>query len=142
MRHPKKSENAPALTSPNLAVPGHSHTGESQSNGQAERSVQMVEDMVRTLKAALEDRLEIRIESTSPSMRWLFMHAGFLLSKYHVGPDHMTGFMRLHGKTSHLDRLAGFGEHVLWFVPAKRRTKLERKWRSGTFFVPFVEHGC
>ena len=114
-----------------VAVPELSHPGESQSNGSSERGVQMVEDMVRTLKAAVEDRIGKPVPSTSPLMRWLFHHASFLLTKYHVGPDGFTGYMRLHGKGTHLDRICEFGEKIRWFVPKKRRTKLEPKWRNG-----------
>ena len=39
--------------------------------------------------------------------------------------------MRLHGKGTHLDRICEFGEKVHWYVPKKRRTKLEAKWRNG-----------
>ena len=87
---------APDLSVADIAVPEHSHPGESQSNGTAERSVQMIEDMVRTIKSALEDRIGQQIPCTAPIMRWIFQHAGFLLTKYHVGPDQMTGYMRLH----------------------------------------------
>ena len=123
----------PTTASPDLAVPEHSHTGESQSNRTAERSVQMVEDLVRTLKAALEDRMGQQIPCDSPLMHWIFRHAVFLLTKYHVGPDHLTGYMRLHGKASHFDRIAELGESIMWYVPKRRRTKLEPKWRSGVF---------
>ena len=58
----------------------------------------MVEDLVRTLKASLEDRIGQPVPCNSVAMRWLFRHAGFLLTKYHVGPDNLTGYMRLHGK--------------------------------------------
>ena len=32
-----------------------------------------------------------------------------------------------------MDRLAEFGERVLWFVPAKQRAKLEPRWRNVAF---------
>ena len=41
------------------AVPEESAPGESASNGAAERAVQMVEDQLRTMKLALEHRLEV-----------------------------------------------------------------------------------
>ena len=74
----------PHVSSPDVAVPEHSHTGESQSNGTAERSVQMVEHLVTTLKAASEDPIKQQIPCSSQIMAWLFRHAGFLLSKYHT----------------------------------------------------------
>ena len=87
----------------------------------------MVEDLVRTLKAALEDRIRQKIPCSSPLMHWIFRHAGFLLTKYHVGPDHLTGYMRLHGKSVHFDRNAELGESILGYGPKKGKTKLEPK---------------
>ena len=40
------------------AVDEHSAVGESASNGRAERTVQAVEDLLRTLKSALESRIK------------------------------------------------------------------------------------
>ena len=44
-----------------IAVPEHSHPGESRSNGLSERAVQTLEDQTRTLKVALEARLGVAI---------------------------------------------------------------------------------
>ena len=52
-------------------VPGLSAVGESASNGRAERTVQSVEDMVRTYLHALESRLKVKIPSEHPVMRWI-----------------------------------------------------------------------
>ena len=80
----------PERTQARIAVPEHSHVGESQSNGSSERAVQMVEDMMRTLKSALEDRLGRPVPCTAPVMRWLAQHAAFLLTTYLVGPGDLT----------------------------------------------------
>ena len=42
---------------PIVAVPEHSHPGESASNGKAESAVRTLVDQARTLKVALEARL-------------------------------------------------------------------------------------
>ena len=52
------------------AVPENSAVGESQSNGRAERSVQRLEDHVRTLLAELEDQLGIQLRPGSPIVSW------------------------------------------------------------------------
>ena len=44
-----------------IAVPETSTPGESQSNGAAERCVQAIEDVLRTLKPALEARINAKI---------------------------------------------------------------------------------
>jgi len=75
-----------------VAVPEHSHTGESASNGIAERAVQQWEDHFRTCKAALEADLNIAIDIHHPIFTWLVQHAGYLPSKYLIGHDGKTGF--------------------------------------------------
>ena len=71
------SPTTATMTRTRLAVPETSHTDESQSNGYAERAVQLVEDQARTLKAALEDRLQRRIPCEHALMRWLLFHAAY-----------------------------------------------------------------
>ena len=40
----------------------------------------------------------------------------------------------MHGRCS-LERICEFGERVSWYVPKKRRTKLEPTWLNGVFLV-------
>ena len=101
-----------------IAPPEKSSVGESQSNGKAERSVQQIEDHTRTLKSALETRLNRKIPSTHPVLRWIVEYAAALWSKYHVGQDGMTAYQRLHGKRVQ-ERLVEFGERVLYVAPRK-----------------------
>ena len=51
-----------------LAVPEHSHPGESKSNGLAERAVQTFEDQFRTFNAALEGNLQQQLSNSHPIM--------------------------------------------------------------------------
>ena len=53
------------------AVPENSAVGQSASNGRAEQAVQAVEDHMRTLKCALEERIAARIPSTHPASLWI-----------------------------------------------------------------------
>ena len=56
--------------------------GESQRDGVAERTILLVEDDVRTLKSAFEERIEARLTSTHPLMKWLVEHAAILRNRY------------------------------------------------------------
>ena len=60
---------------PIVAVPEHSHAGESASNGAAENAVKLVEGQCRTLKAALEDRLSCAVPEDHGIMHWLPYHS-------------------------------------------------------------------
>ena len=53
------------------AAPEHSAVGESASNGMAEKTVQMFEDQLRTLKAALEAHTGTRLPMDHAVMKWL-----------------------------------------------------------------------
>ena len=59
-------ENPHAIDSAQIGVPEHSHPGESASNGKAERAVQAVVDHIRTLKAAFEERYNVRLGNSHP----------------------------------------------------------------------------
>ena len=75
-----------------LAVPEHSHPGESPSNGLAERSVQVWEDQFRNLKAALDARLGIVLSNQHPVIAWLVEHASFILTNFMLRSDGRTGW--------------------------------------------------
>lgn len=117
---PTKEAQAPA------AVPETSRPGESQSNGDAERTAHMLEDQPRVIKLALENR----IGAPCPVMSWLLEHASLPLTKCHVGADGKTTYERLHGECAQ-DRLAEFCEVVFYDVPVRCRAQLPNgEWES------------
>ena len=79
-------------------VPEWSAVGESASNGKAERTVQQVEDLLRTYLHALESRLKTPVPSNSPTVRWLVEHTMNMLNMFTVNPDGVTPYAALHGK--------------------------------------------
>ena len=113
-------------------TPELSSVGESQSNGRAERGVQLVEDLMRTFKSALEARLGVRIPSNHPMMRWLVGYAASTLTKYSVASDGETGYQRLHGRKCR-EKLVELGEKVLYFVPKAQRSKMDKRYSMGIF---------
>jgi hypothetical protein len=115
-----------------IAVPEHSHPGESQSNGLAERAMREVIDQIRTLKMSTEQRVKGRLPNDHPVMAWLIEHAAYMLNRCKLGTDGRTAYGRLHGKES-MARLCEFGERILWYVPKKHRAKLDARWRYGIF---------
>ena len=113
-------------------VPESSAVGESASNGKAERTVQAVEDMVRTYLSALEGRLQAQVKSNSPVVRWMVEHAASMLNRFTTNSEGVTPYAALHGRNS-TERHIEFGEKVFYFVPRKARTKLCLRWRLGTY---------
>ena len=128
----KEDEYPRSVAQSNVAVPEHSHPGESQSNGRAERAVQDLVNHVRVLKLALEANIKARLPSEHPIMAWLVEHAAYLLNRCVLGTDGRTAWGRLHGKEA-TERICQFGEKVLWYVPKKQRMKLDVRWRHGIF---------
>lgn len=61
---------------------------------------------------------------------WLVDYIGVLLSMYHVNDDGTTAVEQMHGKRAD-EKLACFGEKVLFNVPKRRRSKLDLRWPSG-----------
>ena len=114
------------------AVPEVSAVGESASNGKAERAIQSFEDQLRTLKSALDSRLQTKVPVNHPLMRWLVEHSANVLNRYALNSDGVTPYQALHGKRSTL-RVVEFGEQVLFYLPKKSRAKLTRRWRLGTY---------
>ena len=103
-------------------VPEWSAVGESPSNGKAERTVQLVEDLLRTYLHALEGRLQTPVPSESPIVRWWVAHVMNMLNMYTVNPDGVTPYAALHGKRA-VARHAEFGDRVFWHVPKRARSK-------------------
>ena len=79
------------------AIPEYSAVGESASNGKAERAVQAVEDLLRTLKSALEARIHCKLPVDHPVFKWLIEHVASILTRYTINADGRTPYQSLHG---------------------------------------------
>jgi hypothetical protein len=106
----------------------------SASNGVVERGIQSVQGQLRVLRSALEEKLEVKIDSGHSIWPWLVEHAAFLLNRGEVGHDGRTSFERCKGKHGRMPGME-FGEKVLW----RRRpvgghlAKMSILWEDGMF---------
>ena len=107
--------------------------GDSQSNGAAENAVQVIEDMIRTWKSALDEQYKVTIKSDLPIVAWMVEYCGELINRYRTGEDGKTAYFRIKGKRSSAN-IVPFGEKVL-FMPAKdksqRKNLLEPRFIDG-----------
>lgn len=111
----------------------HSPTGESQSNGTAERGIGIIEGVIRTMKDALESRIGTTIPATCKALTWLVEHAAYLYSRCCVGKDGRTPFERWKGRRCKRP-LCEFGERILYMpLKAARGGKLDARFAYGTF---------
>ena len=94
------SDNEPAILSLKRAVMARRDKetilmetieGDSQANGVAERAVRTLEGQIRTMKAALEDKLGKNIEKEHPLWQWMVQWAGVSWNRYAVGKNGRTG---------------------------------------------------
>ena len=95
-------------------VPELATTGESQSSGLAERGIQTMEGMIRTLKHALEARIGKELPADHAVMLWLVEHAAAVWRRFRLGLDGKSAYERLKGKR-HPGAGAEFGEAV-WYM--------------------------
>ena len=82
-----KGDGEPALTTFMVAVKDqrahrtlleHPPAHDPQSNGVAEKAVQDVTAMVRTLKLGLEQRVGVKIENDDRVVEWIIEHASWI----------------------------------------------------------------
>ena len=64
--------------------------GSSASKGVVERAIQSVEQHVRVLKSALEDRWCVKLKTCHPAIPWITEHAAVLLNRFEVGHDSLS----------------------------------------------------
>ena len=115
----------------------HSPAHDPQSNGVAEKAVQDVMAQAHTLRLALEQRLQGRLEVSSPVIKWLVEHSAWMISHYRMGRDGRTAAQRINGRTP-TQELYEFGEVVMAKpTRAKNRepaeTSLDARWQRGVW---------
>ena len=131
-----KSDQEPALKALRTAVmrnreqgtaPEESPVGESQSNGEVENAVKMIQGMARVIKAGLERRLGKRIPRDHPIVPWIIRHAAGILNRRLVGKDGKTAHERARGRRWR-KKGAEMGETVFYLKPRSKGKRPGRSW--------------
>ena len=116
-----------------LTIIEMSKKGDSQSNAIAERTVQEMEDGLRTHILDLEEKLGGKIEMSSPIVSWLVEHVADIYNKMAVGEDGKTSYERIKGKKHHGEFLEP-GSQILHRIPVKATGNLMApRWLPGTW---------
>ena len=108
--------------------------GSSASNGIVERAIRSVQQQVRVMRSAVEERTGAKLTPRHPIMTWMVENANYLLNRYEVGHDGKTAYERCKGKVAKVLGIE-FGEAVLW----KRRAvggalaKMTCLWEDGVY---------
>ena len=90
----------------------HSPARSSGSHGIIERSVKDVHGQIRSMKSAIDERINTDLSGSSNVLCWLVEFAALLISRYSVGHDCKTPYERLKGRKSNMFGFE-FGERVL-----------------------------
>ena len=110
------------------ATPRTSLVNSKGSNGSAERAVQSVEGMARTLRLDLLGRTNIAVGSDLPITSWMVRHAAWLLSHFQAGTaDGKTAYARQFERPYESPVLP-FAERVMWKYPTLQLAKLRSTW--------------
>ena len=112
----------------------NSSVGDSDSNGTIERAIQDVEGQTRTLRAALEERVQERVDLDNPVVPWMVRHAAYLITRCRIRPNGRTSFQVMKGRRSNT-KMAEFGEIVHFKIPKTNFMpgKFEDLWDEGVW---------
>ena len=106
--------------------------GVSESKGEIERAVQIIEGQSRTLRSALETSYGSKIGDDSVILTWLVEHAGTLHNLFHRSgeiKDGKTPYSRHRGREWRVS-IPPFGETVEFL---KRGHQFDSRWQQGVF---------
>ena len=119
-----------------------SPVGSSKGNGIVEETTQSVQGIIKTMRSAIEEKCEVKIEVTHSVWLWNAEQAGFLLTRCEVRRGGKTAYERLKGNSAKVQGLS-FAEAIL---RKKRRAggplgKLTCMWKDCVYFVHQSNHG-
>ena len=97
--------------------------GERQSN-HAEGAIERIRQLVGTILAELEEKLQVKIKTSDPLHHWCWRHAGWILQRFGV-TQNLTPWERVHA-APYGGKLVRFAECVLARV--KTATKGKPRW--------------
>ncbi len=113
-------------------VPENSPAGEHQANGRAERAVQTIEMMVRTLKLNLEERLGRRFSMKHPIMSWLVLHAADNYNRFALDTAGRTPYQRWKGRP-YRGQVLEFASRCHFRFPFQRGGIMRERWGVGVW---------
>ncbi len=91
---------------------------DSMSNGGTEIGVNLLKGLFRSIKLCLEQRINKEIPLNHPLVAWMMERTSLLLNAMVRGPDGLTAWMRVRGRTFG-QPMVGIGESVLYRYPTK-----------------------
>ena len=99
--------------------------------GVAERFVQTIRGIQKTLICHLEDRLQATVPTGHPVIQWAALHSAWIYNRFHVHATlKTTPYQSLWGRP-YKGRITGFGQTVFGLDP--KAVKYKPGWRRGAW---------
>jgi hypothetical protein len=117
-------------------IPEASIKGESQTNGLAEVGVKILEDVIRTLKIAVETKIKEPLAANPILLAWLAEHAAAVYNRCAGMTDGRSPWQRADGKASAMPLLP-FGEKVV-YKPLKKTGDLKNSLQARFKFAFYL----
>ena len=112
------------------ATPRTSPGNSMGSIGAAERAMQAVEGMARTLRLDLLTSTNIAVGSDLPITSWMVRHAAWLLSHFQTGSAYGKTAYARQFERPYESPVLPFAERVMWKDPTLQPAKLKSSWGS------------
>ena len=114
------------------AVPDPVRVGDSDANGAAEGAVKEVKAKCRTVAAATEQLLQIKLMANVGLLPFLVLYACRTINTGRRGTDGKTAYELRYGKAWR-GKWAIFGEKVMWLPVGPRASHLDTGYKEGVF---------
>lgn len=114
------------------AVPDPVRVGDSDANGAAEGAVKEVKAKCRTVAAATEQLLQIKLAANFVLLPFLVLYACRTINTGRRGTDGKTAYELRYGKAWR-GKWAIFGEKVMWLPAGPRASHLDTGYKEGVF---------
>jgi hypothetical protein len=107
--------------------------GDHAANGAIESTIKQVQGQFRTMKSALETRLNMKIKGDHDAVPWLMMHAGAVMNRRRKDAGGLTAYRKWKGKE--FDKhVAEFGERVMYLKSdSAGKDKFNSRWEEGAY---------
>ena len=107
---------------------------DSDSNGTIENAIDSFEEVARTLRIALEEKIGTKVAASDPVIPWLIKHAGHIITRCWVRPNGKTVYQMIKGRSLNV-HLKEFGEAIWFRIPETENLpgKFEPQWKKEVY---------
>ena len=110
-------------------VPEDVPPGEHEQMGFVEAMVRSTRNQFKTLRQATEEKLGIKIDTTSPINPWLVRHSSWIIGRFRKRADGHSSYFKIAGH-EYKDPIVAFGEKVSYKdnSPSSLANKARSPW--------------